>query len=161
MLNLELINDEIQKLEQCDETTMNQVKHLAYLYTVRNNFLKEMPVDYSGEGVRMNATMRDYGNGQYGGEWHAENAGARNGYGNQGRNGYRNQRSNGNQMNHMNNAGRRNARANNGDSDFMNAVSGANLQEVIMIFDDYMSKLRRTKPSEYDNIMSQIYDLHG
>ena len=38
MINMDEINEEIDKLEQCDRTTYPLCEKLAILYTVRNNF---------------------------------------------------------------------------------------------------------------------------
>lgn len=42
MINMDEINEEIEKLEQCNCTTYQVCEKLAILYTVRNNFKGSM-----------------------------------------------------------------------------------------------------------------------
>lgn len=47
MLNMDEINQEINKLENCEYTTYDICKKLSILYTVRNNFKRQQAATQS------------------------------------------------------------------------------------------------------------------
>ena len=55
MIDLEEINEEINRLEKCDCTTYSVCEKLAILYTVRNNYSK--PINPSNSTMKTMPSM--------------------------------------------------------------------------------------------------------
>lgn len=133
MLELAKIDEEIAKLELEGRTTYDTCRRLADLYNVRDKLIEK---NYMGDSRFSGYPQGDYNT--------RRDVTSYNGIP-QGSMPIRADVSIGVTRN----------------SDFMLATKRANMDDVMYILDEYMTKVKTLHPREYDEVMAKIYNLHG